>query len=56
MSITEQLIEARCNIDVQMKDAAAPLHDRIYGHEAVTKQLIEARCNVDLPTEKKDGA
>ena len=52
--MTEQLIEARCNIDVQAKNGCSPLYCAAEdGHEAVTKELIKARSNIDLPD--KDG-
>jgi ankyrin repeat protein len=47
--VTEQLIEAACNVHLQAKDGTAPLHIAAYdGHAAVTEQLIEARWNVDI--------
>jgi len=40
--VTEKLIEARCNVDLQAKDACSPLHCAAFGgHASVTKQLIE---------------
>ena len=46
------LIEARCNIDLQDKDGATPLHAAAHQmHAAIMEQLIEARCNVDLQRE-----
>jgi len=49
-SVTKQLIEARCNMDLKEKDGSSPLYVAAsIGHASVTKQLIEARCNVDLP-------
>jgi ankyrin repeat protein len=48
-AVTEQLIEARCDIDLQQKDGATPLHAAAHrGLEAVTEQLIVAKCNVDF--------
>jgi ankyrin repeat protein len=48
-SVTSQLIEARCNINLPNMDGASPLHVAAqYGHASVTKQLIEAPCNVNL--------
>ena len=45
----EQLIEARCNVDLQDKDGRTPLHVATQaGHASVTKKLLAARCNVDL--------
>jgi ankyrin repeat protein len=50
----EQLIEARGDVDLQMKNGFTPLHMAAKnGHVSVTKQLLEANCNVDL--EAKDG-
>ena len=47
--VTEQLIEARCNMDLQQKDGSTPLHIAAgKGKDAVTKQLVGARCSVDL--------
>jgi hypothetical protein len=52
--VTEQLIEARCNVDLQIKDGRSPIFAAIErGHASITKQLIQARCNVDL--ELEDG-
>jgi len=46
---TEQLIAARCNVDLQAESGNTPLHFAAdNGNEAVTEQLIAARCNVDL--------
>jgi ankyrin repeat protein len=48
-SVTEQLIEARCNVDLQAKDGSAPLHlAGQNGHASVTVQLIQACCKHDL--------
>jgi ankyrin repeat protein len=48
-SVTEHLIKARCNMDLQTNTGATPLYSAAQnGHASVTKQLIEARCNVDL--------
>jgi hypothetical protein len=48
-SVTKQLIEARCNIDVQEEEGYTPLvAAAAFGHASVTKQLIEARCNIDV--------
>ena len=56
-AITEQLIEARCNVNLQDKNGATPLHVAAFnGHAAVTKQLLAARCNVDLQTNNGDTA
>jgi ankyrin repeat protein len=47
-AVTEQLIEARCNIDFQNKDGATALYFAAQnGHPSVTKQLIEARSNIN---------
>jgi ankyrin repeat protein len=47
----KQLIESRCNIDLQEKDGATRLHVAVHnGHAAVTKQLLAVRCNIDLQT------
>jgi len=55
--VTQQLIAARCNVDLQTggsgvdkkKGRATPLIIAAqHGHAAITKQLIAARCNVDL--------
>ena len=58
MSVTNHLIEARCNMDLQDGDGHAhgvtPLFITVInGHAFVTKQLIEARCDVDL--QRNDG-
>ena len=56
-SITEQLIVARCNIDLHREDGATPLIiAAANGHETVTKQLLEARCNVDLQMQHGESA
>ena len=50
-AVTEQLIAARCNVDLEATDGWTPLHTAACkGFEIVTKQLIAARCNVDLQT------
>jgi ankyrin repeat protein len=55
VAVTEQLLEARCNVDLQMQGGVSPLHcAAAKGHASVTKQLIVARCNVDV--QKKSGA
>ncbi len=47
-AVTKQLIDARCDVDLQTEDGCTPLLTAAGGgHEAVTKQLIDARCNVD---------
>jgi cytohesin len=52
--VTEQLIEARCDVELQETFGNTQLIiAAANGHEVVTKQLIAARCNVDLPD--KDG-
>jgi ankyrin repeat protein len=49
VAVTEQLLEARCNVDLQMQHGVSPLHcAAAKGHASVTKQLIVARCNIDL--------
>ena len=49
VAVTEQLLEARCNVDLQMQDGASALFIAAEnGHASVTLQLIVARCNVDL--------
>ncbi len=49
VAVTEQLLEARCNVDLQMQDGATPLFIAAEnGHASVTLQLIVARYNVDL--------
>jgi ankyrin repeat protein len=56
-SITEQLIVARCNIDLHREDGATPLIiAAANGYETVTKQLLEARCNVDLQLQDGESA
>ena len=48
-AVTEQLIEARCAVDLQEGKGATPLHIAARnGYATVTEQLIEARCNVHL--------
>jgi len=48
-AVTEQLIDARCNVDLQMKNGVTPLHVAAQeGYATVKKKLIEARCNVNL--------
>ena len=48
-AVTEQQIEARCNIDLQDKDGVTTLCIAAHeGHASVTKQLIDVRCNIDL--------
>jgi ankyrin repeat protein len=52
--VTNQLLDARCNVDLQAEDGPTPLHAAAtHGHAAVTEKLIAARCNVDL--QEKDG-
>jgi ankyrin repeat protein/ubiquitin len=54
MSVTELLIEARCNIELQTKNGPTPLYFAAHqGHASITKQLIEARCEIDV--QQKDG-
>jgi hypothetical protein len=54
-SVTKQLIDACCNIDLQaMPNRATPLFVAAQnGHASVTKLLIQARCNINL--QRKDG-
>ncbi len=48
-SVTEQLIAARCNVDLQTKKGDTPLHIAAFnGHALVAEQLLAARCNVHL--------
>jgi ankyrin repeat protein len=43
----KQLVEARCNVDLQQKAGRTPLYAAAQeGRAAVTKELIEARCNI----------
>jgi ankyrin repeat protein len=49
VAVTEQLIAARCNVNVPDWHGNSPLHSAaVLGYVAVTKELIVARCNVDL--------
>jgi ankyrin repeat protein len=56
-AITKQLIDARCNVDLQNQAGATPLLLAAglgpKANAAITEQLIAARCNVDL--QHKDG-
>jgi ankyrin repeat protein len=53
-TVTKQLLEARCNIDLQVQDGESALYNTAAnGHTFVAKQLIEARCNIDA--QKKNG-
>ena len=47
-SVMKQLIEARCNVDLQTKYGTALDFAIENGHGAVTELLIAARCNVNL--------
>jgi len=48
-SVTEQMIEARCNLDHQDFFGCTPLYAAVQnGHASVIKQLMEARCNIDV--------
>ena len=48
-SISKQLIDARCHVELLAKDESTPIYiAALKGHASVTKQLIEARCNIDL--------
>jgi len=50
--VVEQLIAARCNVDLQTKDGDTPLFvAAIKGASSVTRLLIAARCNMNLRTE-----
>ena len=43
--LTEQLIDARCNFDPQIKDGSTPIYIAAQqGHASVTEQLIAACC------------
>ena len=47
-SVTEQLIAARCNVDIQDEMRYTPLHIAAgSGLASVAKQLLAARCNID---------
>ncbi len=49
VTVTRQLIEPRCNIDLPQTEGYTPFFITTgQGHVSVTKQLIEARCNIDL--------
>ncbi len=53
-AVTNQLLAARCNVDLQAKNGCTPLHAAAQsGHASIAKQLLGARCNVDLQTKKK---
>jgi ankyrin repeat protein len=55
-SVTQQLIAARCIVDLEAEEGFTALHCAAgNGHEAVTEQLIAARCNVDLQEDKYGG-
>jgi len=48
-TLTDQLIEAHCNIDVQAKVGSTPLYCAAQnGYAAVAQLLLTARCNIDL--------
>ena len=54
-SVTEQMIEARCNLDHQDFFGCTPLYAAVQnGHasviHSVIKQLMEAGCNIDVQT------
>jgi ubiquitin C len=50
-TVTAQLIDARCNIDLQAKNGATPLHIAAHaGHAAVAQLLLAAHCNIDIQT------
>jgi ankyrin repeat protein len=52
--VLKQLIEARCNVDLQTNNGTTPLFNAAKsGHAAVTEQLIEAHCDIDL--QEQDG-
>jgi hypothetical protein len=45
-TVTEKLLNARCNVDLQEKNGCTPLHiAAVRGHAAVTERLLAARCN-----------
>jgi len=49
------LIEARCNMDLQMQDGCTPFYLAVQsGHGGVTKQLFQTRCNIDA--QNKNGS
>ena len=49
-SVTEQMIEERCDVDRQEDDGDTPLIITAQnGHASVTNHLIEAHCHNDLP-------
>jgi hypothetical protein len=51
VSVTKQLIEARCYIDLQDKNGGTPLFIAAHHGQAVVAQLLlAARCNIDLQT------
>ncbi len=55
-SVTEQLIEARCDVDLKANNGTTPIFLAAYhGHASVTEKLIEARCNIDVQ-EKNGGS
>ena len=49
-AVTKQLIQARCNVNLQEdENGGMALHvAAFHGRATVTKQLLTARCNVDL--------
>ena len=48
-TVMKQLIEARCNVDLEGIEGCTPLHfAALVGHAAITTQLLAASCNVDL--------
>ena len=47
-AVTKQLIEARCNLDLQTLHGTALDFAAGSGHGTVTELLIAARCNVNL--------
>ena len=53
-TVTKQLLAARCNVDLQMKNGSStPLHLAAeHGHESITNQLLGACCHVDAQTEE----
>ena len=54
-TVSEQLIEARCHLDLEDQNGYKPLHIAAEnGNASVTKQLIAAQSDVDL--QAKDGA
>ena len=55
-AVTEQLIEARCNVDFQVKDGYTPLHracwGRAEGHTETVRVLLKAGAPADQMSDK----